>query len=242
MQHILIIVFLLIAFWSFSQDTDEPVKIRFDLEKGSANIDYEREFVVKGSPYLNEEYQIGSIVQGESRKEALIRYNAYYDHFQILDENKKKASVAKSSEIKVILEGKTYEMLSYERTVKDKALYYLPQSGNQDLDKNKKQGYFYKLSDGQTKLYSKTFKRIPKFQIPEHGYERFEPSAFVTITHYYIKKKFRPAVRIELSKKEVLFALNDKYNEVRAYIKKKKLKVKTLEEMINIIAYYNTLD
>ncbi len=232
------------GFYSFSQDTDEPVTIRFSLPSTGARMqdDRTRIFTIKGSPFLNEEYQIGSIINGTTIMEAPIRYNAYYDHFQVLDENKKKGAVLKSQNVKIKLNGKTYHLLTYEVTVQDKALYYLPQNKNQKLNGNKKEGYFCALSDGETVLYSKTTKRVPKFKLQDHGYTQFAPTDFVILTHYYIKRKHRPAVRVKLSKKEILYALNDKYNDVRAYIKKNKLKAKTLEEVIQIISYYDTLD
>ncbi|TMM58245.1 hypothetical protein FEE95_02115 [Maribacter algarum] len=235
---------LLSSFYCFSQDTDEPVTIRFSLPSTADRLqdDRTRIFTIKGTPYLNEEHQLGTIINGETTMEAPIRYNAYYDYFQVLDENKKKASVLKSNNVIVQLDGKTYHLLTYEETVQDKALYYLPQNKNQQLSGNMKEGYFCALSDGETVLYNKTTKRVPKFKLQDHGYTQFAPTDLVTLNHYYIKRKHRPAVRIKLSKKEVLFALNNKYNEVRDYIKKNKLKVKTEEEVIQILSYYDTLD
>lgn len=245
MKQAFLVFFFIGAFWCFSQDTDEPVKVRFDLDPNTQDAfsnDRSRIFVVKGSPHLDEEHRIGKIINGKTITEALLRYNAYYDTFQVLDENKKKASVFKSPNVQVELDGKRYQLITYEENVQDKALYYLPENTNGTLNGNKKQGYFSELSEGETKLYFKTIKRVPKFKLPQHGYESFEPTALVTLEHYYIKRKHRPAVRIKLSRKEVLFALNNKYNEVRTYIKKNKLKVKTEEEVIQILSYYDTLD
>ena len=238
---------LMSGFYCFSQDTDEPVKVRYNLPGSPENTnpfrgDEDRFFTVKGSPYLNEIHKEGTIINGDKEILALLRYNAYFDSFQVLDKNKKKSFVLKSPNIKVVLSGKTYHLVTYEETVRDKALYYLPTNSTTELNHNKKEGYFSALNEGKTILYEKTFKRVPKFKQVEHGYDRFEPSAFLTVTHYYIKRTHRPAVRIKLSKKEVLFALNNKYDEVRAFIKENKLKAKTEEEVIQIISYYDTLD
>jgi hypothetical protein len=94
----------------------------------------------------------------------------------------KKTSVLKSLNVKVKLIGTIYHLLTYEETVRDKALYYLPQDVKNHME-NKRKGYFSVLSDGKTLLYSKTIKSIPKFKIPEDGYERFEPTTFLTLTH-----------------------------------------------------------
>jgi len=245
MKKVLLYILLLSGFYCFSQDTDEPVKVRFNLsaaDRDGLQSSTGREFTIKGSPYLNEMHQEGLIINGETKTKALIRYNAYDDNFQVLDKDKKKSTVVKSTNIKVKLNENIYHLLTYKETVKDKALYYVPDHKSISADGNKKEGYFSALSEGETVLYLKTIKRIPKFKIPEHGYERFEPSAFLTLNHYYIKRKLRPAVRIKLSKKEVLFALNNKYDEIRTYIKKNRLKVKTEEEVVQIIKYYDTLD
>lgn len=245
MKKLILIIAIAASFCCFPQDTDEPVKVRYDLpaaDRGALQSDISREFTIKGSPYINEEHQKGYIINGETKTAALIRYNAYNDTFQVLDKNKKKAAVLKSPNIKVELNGVIYHLLTYKETVRNKALYYLPQNGTKNKDGNKREGYFSALSDGETLLYSKTIKRIPKFKIPEHGYERFEPTTFLTLTHYYVKRTLRPAVRIKLTKKEVLFALNNKYDEIRAYIKENKLKVKTEKDVIQIISYYNTLN
>lgn len=245
MKKLILIIAIAASFCCFPQDTDEPVKVRYDLpaaDRDGLQSDIGREFTIKGSPYITEEHQKGYIINGKTKTEALIRYNAYYDTFQVLDKNKKKAAVLKSPKIKVELNGAVYHLLTYKETVRDKALYYLPQNGTNNTNGNKKEGYFSALSDGETLLYSKTIKRIPKFKIPEHGYERFEPTTFLSFTHYYVKRKLRPAVRIKLSKKEVLLALNNKYNEIRTYIKEHKLKVKTENDVIQIISYYDSLD
>lgn len=239
MKRICYILMLVSSFQCFSQATEEPVLVRFDIGKG---FFAERVFAVNGSPYLNEKYEMGVIINGPSKKEFRMRYNAYLGMFEVLDKNDKEASVLKSANILVAFDEKIYRILDYEETVQDKALYYLPQNGDKTIRGNIKQGYFNRLSDGETKLYLKTIKRIPKFKSSDHGYNRFEPTALLTLTHYFIKRKYRPATRIKLSKKEVLFALNDKYNELRTYIKKNKLKLKTEEEVIQLISYYDTLN
>ncbi|MFK7811504.1 MAG: hypothetical protein AB8B59_03365 [Maribacter sp.] len=244
MKKIILLLLLSTSFNSFSQDTDEPVQIRFDLPSNGSidDADRTRIFTAKGSPYIKETYQQGFVVNGKNKTAALLRYNAYYDRFQFLDENNKKTFVLKSPNIKIELDGKTYELLTYKITVQDKALYYLPEGENEKTNKNNREGYFSSLTEGKTMLYTKTSKRLPKFQLPENGYDQFEPTELRTLVQYYLKRKNRPATRIRLSKKEVLFALNDKYDELRSYIKENKLKVKSEEEVIQIISYYDTLN
>ena len=228
----------------YSQDTDEPVKIRFDLPPNADRLqgDRTRIFTVKGSPYLNEKFRKGTIINGTTTTEALLRYNAYFDSFQMLNGNSEKVFVFKAPSIKITLDNKTYILDSYEITTQDKALYYLPETFNKELNGNKINGYFRILNEGETLLYLKTSKRVPKFSLPDHGYEQFSPTSLTKINNYYIKRKNRPATRIKLSKKEVLYALNDKYNEIRTYIKKNKLKVKSEEEVIEILKYYDSLN
>jgi len=93
MKKVFLLFILASGFYCFSQDTDEPVKARYNLsaaDRDKLQPSTGREFTIKGSPYLNEEHQEGLIINGETKTEALIGYNAYYDSFQALDENKKK--------------------------------------------------------------------------------------------------------------------------------------------------------
>lgn len=245
MKRILCLLFFITNFYCFSQDTDEPVKIRYSLNPANSNPlsgDRERVFTIKGSPYLNEIHKEGTIINGSKKIKALLRFNAYYDRFQVLDKNKKKSSVLKSPNIKIILDGEIYHLITYKESVKDRTLYYIPDNSNEKLKGNKRQGYFSALNTGPTILYTKTFKRALKFKDVDHGYEAFSPSTFTTEKLYYIKRRDRPAIRIRLSKKDVLLALNDKYNEIRKYFKENKLKAKTVEEILQIISYYDTLD
>lgn len=245
MKKLILIIAIAASFCCFPQDTDEPVKIRYNLNPAVSNplgADTERVFTIKGSPYLNEIHKEGTIINGSKKIKALLRYNAYSDRFQVLDKNKKKSFVLKSPNIKIILDGETYHLITYKESVKDKTLYYIPDNSNEKLKANNRLGYFSPLNSGLTMFYSKTFKRALKFKDVVHGYESFTPSTFTTEKLYYIERKNRPAVRIRLSKKDVLLALNDKYNEIRAYLKKNKLKAKTKEEVLQIISYYDTLD
>lgn len=244
MKKYILILLIFTCLPCFPQDTDEPVKIRFDQPPNGDRLqgDRTRIFTVKGSPYLNEKFKKGTVINGTTKTEALLRYNLYYDSFQMLNGNSEKVFVLKAPSIKIALEGKTYVLDTYEVTTKDKALYYLPETFNKELNGKKIEGYFRILNEGETLLYLKTSKRVPKFSLPDHGYEQFSPTSLTKIDYYYIKRKNRPATRIKLSKKEVLYALNDKYNEVRTYIKKNKLKVKSEAEVIQILKYYDSLN
>jgi len=243
MKQLLCITLYLITLSFFGQDTDEPVKIQFDLHPDMAGMNStSREFIVDGSPYLNETYQLGTIINGNNKSEALLRYNVFEDKFQFLDENKKKKFLLKAPNIKVILDGKTYEIVEFKEAPKYNLGYYVPKTEKNKNTNNTKMGYFIVLYEGNTILYQKTAKKITKLQQPESGYETFKPSKFVLDKGYYLKKAFKTAYRIDLSKKAMLLALNNKYDEIRVYIKKHKLKVKTEEEVIQVITYYDTLN
>lgn len=223
-----VILLSILPLYTFGQIKDDVIIITFDLvvDGFTGPENNKHEFVVKGTPYLDRNFKPGKILigkAGENEREGLMRFNAYRDHIEI-NQNGTKAFVAQASDVKVVLDGTTYAYLKYiERG-------------------NSKTGYFNLLHEGETQLYAKIQKVIPKTDFPDHGYETFEPPSFVTETTYYIKRKNRAAEKLRhLSRKEVFAILWDKYSELRAFARKNKFNVRTVEDTIQILTYYDEL-
>lgn len=186
-KSILLLIIVLLSFLpphSFGQIKDDVVTMSYSLtvpDFGDNSTTSVREVVVKGTPYADKVFKSGKIIIGDStknEKDVLMRFNAFRDQVEI-NQNGKKAFVAQATNVKVVLDGKTYCYLKY-------------------IDKgNSNTGYFNPLNEGETKLFAKTRKVIPKISFPENGYEDFEGPSFITETNYYIKRKNRAAQKIK---------------------------------------------
>ncbi len=221
-----LLIFMVLPVWAMAQIVDDVVKVSYNMPREDASLALmEHQFTVKGSPYIEKAFKMGSVVRNKNRKDSVfMRFNAYRDYIEFLDDHQKNLVLLQDEEIEATLAGTTYRYIPYI-------------SGNET-----RSGYFNPLSEGETALYRKTTKTIPKFEFPAHGYESFKPPQFMTRTHYYIKKKLGPAKKLaHLSRKEVFAILWDKYSELRSYSKKHRLKLRTEAEVIQILEYYDAL-
>ncbi len=207
----------------FGQKQDETFKVKFRVP--GAEKQWEREFIVKGSPYLNKEFVKGqTFLYGKIHEERKMRYNAYYDHIEILEPDSTISHLIKNADIDADINDKIYRFVNY-------------------LDhQNKQSGFLTPLNDGRTVLYSRTKKIISNPYLPEHGYEQFQPPQFIVVSSYYIKRPNKDAVPLlGLSRKEVFAVLWDKYNALRKFAKENKIQLRTEEEVISVLAYYDHL-
>ncbi len=185
----------------------------------------QRKFIIRGHPFLKEEFELGQVFLNGIATEKLMRYNAYLDKFELPDSNKKTVDLIKSPDIEVKFKGNTYRYLSYIEHGNERSAYLNP------------------LNEGHTQLFVQTRKTILPFKKPENGYEVSRLPEFVTKTMYFIKKRNRPAVPLaHLSRKEVFAVLWDKYSELRKYARKNKLHMRSEEEVIQVLDYYQSLE
>lgn len=184
-----------------------------------------REVDIQGSPYLNEVYKKGeTIINGKSRTSALMRYDAYHDAVEILDENRKARKLLRRPSIKAVFDGKTYEVLEYKER------------------KQVKMGYFNPLNQGHTQLLFKPKKKFIQAEKPENGYDEYDPPVYKDISAYFIRKGDQSATIIKLNKKGLLKALNDQEALLKKFIKKHSLDLKKETHAIRLIQYYNSIN
>ncbi|MEM1340427.1 MAG: hypothetical protein AAF634_04085 [Bacteroidota bacterium] len=180
---------------------------------------------VEGSPYLNEEFQLGKIQINDTTYNGLLRYNAYSDEIEMNDNNEV-IGLLKRPYVKAVINSQTFGIHSFQ-------------------DNNSvKQGYFIELTEG---VEGKTvfLQRIKRVLIPAQeatsSYKKGSPARLVVEDGYYIKTGDQPAVPIRLSKKSILAALADNEQALKTYVAENKLKLKSVEEVISFIQYSNTL-
>lgn len=182
------------------------------------------EWPVDGTVYLDKQFKRGfAILNGHKNEELLLRYDAYSDEIEYLDDDGKRMLFKRSEHTGVVIDSISYRFIEYF------------DSGNV------KSGFFNPLNEGGTVLYLRNSKTI-FYKTPENGYESFVPPKFVLKTSYYLKRKDRPAMPLnDLSRKEIFAVLWEHYSDLRRYARENKLRMRTEEEVIQVLNYYDSL-
>jgi hypothetical protein len=109
------------------------------------------------------------------------------------------------------------------------------------IDFEDKLTYFEVLNDGDNmKLLKKDIKKFMEAKAAENSYSSSKPAKFVLESDYYLYDS--SSIReIKLNKKALLVELDDKKSDVTKFIKLNKLKLKSEDEVVKLIAYYNSL-
>ncbi|APA63657.1 hypothetical protein [Maribacter sp. 1_2014MBL_MicDiv] len=186
----------------------------------------------KGSPYLNEEFVHGEVIVNEKVEEVgKMRYNAYRNEVEILDNLSKDSyySLLKRAYIKVEIDGKLYCIYTYV-----------------DNDKSIKTSYFTELNKGPLKLLFKPEALLKQARSPSTSYEKYSPPTYVWNSSYYIldnrnKDSENHAVKVRLTKNNILDFTGSKKNEMKLYVKEKKLNLRKEQDVIAFLNYFNSL-
>lgn len=218
-------LFCMLPLIGVAQIVDDVVMLKYSLPSAGMNrVMDEHEMKVIGTPYKNVNYEMGSVTTYNVKDDKLLlRYNAYRDQFEILDETQSTTYLRKDESSQVELEGLTYEYQEFFAAGQ------------------KWSGYLNPLNGGRTLLYRRQIKTA-QIEWPDNGYHSMQPPEFENLTEYFIKRDGKPAERLRhLSRKEVFALLWDKYAELRKYAKKEKLHMRNEEEVIQVIDYYDSL-
>ncbi|GAB3515719.1 hypothetical protein [Emticicia fontis] len=172
---------------------------------------------VKGSPYLLENWEKGSITTASGKKyENLdLKFDQVINQviFQDIDGSMK----AFSQPIAAFTIGKDLNAHEFYRGP---------------------DGIFYeKLAEGKITLWKKNHKTI----IDEKPYGSATVQRNVLNNNTYYTGELVQLVKIKNDKKSVLELLADKAADVEAFIKKEKLNTKTENDLVRVLMYYNGL-
>jgi hypothetical protein len=149
-----------------------------------------------------------------------LRYDIYHQQVQFIRDGDTVAFAKPEEVASIIMDGRKLVYIEFS-----------------DEGKTGK-GYFEVLSYGDTKLL---LRRIVKYHEQRDPQSNLKEDVFVRENRYYIQKPGEMLTPVEFNRTSVLNAFNDKELQVQEYIENNKLKMKTLEEMKNVLAYYNTL-
>lgn len=183
---------------------------------------------VTGSPYANENFVSGNVSIKDDSYFALLRYNAFNDEIQLKEDNNQIISLLKRNYIKASIDGENYAIHSFIN------------------DGKPKQGYFIEVTNADTTTKAVLLKRQRKVliaaQAAKSSYKKGSPARLLNEEVYYLKIGESPAKALRLTKKNVLSAFGESKNdELKSYVSQNKLKLKKESEIINLIAYYNSI-
>lgn len=180
---------------------------------------------VKGSPYLNDEFENGSIytTQRIQYAEIPLRYNIFNDELEFKTPANEIQALATPEIVEKAIFGNTH-------------LVYSAYSNNNKI----KKGFFVVLEEGKAMLYSKPGVIFKEATEPA-AYKEAEPPTFSKkADDYYIRIGTAPAQMIG-NKKELLSVFPDNQDKIESYIDKNKVKTNKSESLKELVRYYNSL-
>lgn len=180
---------------------------------------------IQGSPYLTEDLIKGYVKfkLGDSSVHFL-RYNIYTEEMEYLD----------GQQLFVINNPKEVDFVS----VAGHQFVYT----NYKYRNSLKEGYLEKLFDGICKLYVQYDVDFEKRQNAKSSYDKPEPDKFVTkLPKWYFSDHSGQIINFPPDNSGIEKVTYDKYPQVKAYMKKEKLKPRKQDDLIKIFYYYNSL-
>lgn len=185
----------------------------------------EPRLILKGSPYVEDGFSEGrAIIHGKTDFKAPMRYNAAKEVIEFLDDNKVTKEMLRRPYIKVIIDGKIYEILEYF------------EEGETKL------GYFNTLSFGKTQLFFRSHKIVV---VENNGAKQQNGEIYAhykDVSDYYLKIEGRPAQKIKLSKKGIVNNFEVKTRKLLEFASKNQdLNLNKEKDVIRLLEYYDTL-
>jgi hypothetical protein len=172
---------------------------------------------VKGTPYLLENWEKGSVTLASGKK------------FENLD--------LKFDQVinQVIFQDVDGSMKAFSQPI---MAFTIGKEANEHQFQRGFDGIFYeKILDGKVTLWKKNHKTL----IDEKPYGSATIQRNVLNNNTYYIGELTKLIKIKTDKKSVLELLSDKATEIEAYIKKEKLNPKTESDLARVIMYYNGL-
>jgi len=195
---------------------------KFITGSGNKTLD---ESNIKGSPYLDDEFNYGSIytVQKMHFADIPLRYNIYNDDLEFKTPEGEVQALATPD----IVEKAVFGSIQ---------LVYCPYIVS---NKNKK-GFFVVLEEGKVSLYAKPGVIFREGTAPG-AYKEPEPPKFVKKSDDYYLRVGSGQAQIIGNKKELIALFPDNQDKIKSFISKNKTKTNKPESLKELFKYYNSL-
>ncbi len=214
MKKLLFFSVFLIPILGFNQGNDNLFAYQSYASRPTVEISY------KGTPYVAADYKLGTTtIHGKTDFKAPMRYNAFENKIEFLDQEHVQRELLRRPYISATIDGVTYTVETYLEDGKEKFVYFNTRYLGETtlLYKPKK----ILVKEGSTAAYDKIFK-------------------YKDVSSYYIKKGNGPAVPVKINPKSILDAL-DHTQELEAYVTGIKLNLRSEEDVIRVLEFYNSL-
>lgn len=179
---------------------------------------------VEGQIYIGADWPSGKVVlrDGGVIDNYLLRYNLLSDQMQFIA-GKDTLAFASPQELNTVsFGGHTFVYENYQ------------------CENSIRQGFFELIEPGKNKLL---LKRLVTYEIPDPNNPNDESSTkFLIDNCYFISKPGKPANKMMCNRKSALSFLNEHNEEIEEYLRITGNKVRNLDELKKLVAYYNALD
>lgn len=208
-------------------DGSEELLERVRLNKNFNSMEKVTYETIDGDPFLYKSFSPGKIIlaTGEIFQRAM-RFDIYSGQVQFKDKNE-------------IFELKNPEKVS--AIIIDTLLFQYASYLKSPGDESSAEGsYFVVKAEGKCQLLIRKNIRLQAAETPK-AYQEARPAKFIrTGDTYYLKLEDKPAVRID-SRKDLLNVLADKKDELEKFITAGRLGIKSEEDLVKIVSFYNKL-
>jgi hypothetical protein len=183
---------------------------------------------IEGSPYMSNTFESGQLYYGDELVGNIFyRYNAYNEEIEIKQENRQEEPVrglSKDKKIRLVTQGKPTSFKTF-----------IDKSGNT------KNGYLTLLASGDYNLYKHlkvTFKEAKK---AENSFVQDSPAKFSQFTEYFLEDANGKRINeIEMSNKKIVQLVDgEKRNELKAFLKENKIKIKDVNDLYKVMDFLN---
>jgi hypothetical protein len=178
---------------------------------------------IKGSPYLKDAYEDGTILLSTKKFTYPARYNAYNDLIEYQQNGKTLVLDPSVAVKKINLNNTTFLVEKYQ------------------LDGKPKFGYFALLDSGKVMLFSK---KVINYLPAKKGGAldgSDQPAQFNKDRDKFYFKVAGGTLEEVKNIKSMIAAFPDKHDELTVFAKKEKISPKDEEELTKLVKYYNAL-
>lgn len=183
---------------------------------------------IEGSPYMSNSFSPAQLYYGdEAVGKIFFRYNAYNEEIEIKQtnsENEPIRGLSKDKKIRLVTNGKP---MSFKTFV--------------DKNGNTKNGYMTLLSDGNYKLYEHLDVTFKEAKRAENTFVKSSPAKFTQFTEYYLEQPDGKRIdQVELTNKKLVQLVDgEAADELNAFLKENKIKIKEENDLIQVVNFLN---
>jgi hypothetical protein len=183
-----------------------------------------------GSPYFTDEYKYANILLTSGRVFANVKMR--------IDLAAQQAFIITSNGIEANMGGGMVKEITYaDTTVNDGIISYKFQTGFPAIDKQTKNNFYLVLVEGRCNFLKLILKKVTERR---NDFVNGTIVDYETYEDYYFFAK-GVMKRIKKDKDFILAELSDKQAEVNQYILSNKINLRNQEQLVKLVAYYNSL-